>query len=122
MCRMSDDISYLWTDIYDVHCVGFGKRQCDQAPMCGSAYCAECKNALEGALMAQLVARLSSHVRAALAGAPCRSCGDMTLAPGLCPACVEAGGEMSILAQHNIITCLALGIVTPEPVLERRAA
>lgn len=74
-----------------VHCIGFARHSCDNPPQPDSAYCVECKNALEGALIAQMVRQLAAHVRAALAGAPCRSCGDQTICGSLCPACVETG-------------------------------
>ena len=89
MQPMTDDISYLWAE--RVCCVGFAKRACDNPPQPNSAYCPECKNALEGALIARLITLLRSHVRAALAGAPCRSCGDMTICGDYCPACQETG-------------------------------
>jgi hypothetical protein len=61
-----DNIDYLFAD----RCVGFAKRTCDAAPLPDSAYCPACKNALEGALMASLVSRLSAHVRKELAELP----------------------------------------------------
>lgn len=77
------------SDQHYIHCVGFARRHCDNPPQPDSAYCVECKNALMGALIAQMVRQLAAHVRDALAGAPCISCGDMTICGDYCPACTE---------------------------------
>jgi hypothetical protein len=78
------------TDQHYIHCIGFGKRHCASPRQPNSAYCPECRNALEGTLLTALVARLSAHIRQALVEQPCVSCGDPSLTV-FCPACTEAG-------------------------------